>query len=149
MSCSRRSTCLKKKMNHASVRRHPFLFADYRSANSFICFSTEIRFYGLTTTHRASHRYWVISAKTISTQDSSAQIILLGLLRIAFCGNNFYFGTYIEVKRTVSENHNQLLPECNILKDCEGISKLKGMPGNITIKQSTRKYIKQKYCQGV
>ena len=31
---------------------------------------------------------------------------------------------------TVSEYHNQLLPECSTtLNDCEGVSKLKGMPG--------------------
>ena len=30
--------------------------------------------------------------------------------------------------------------ECFILKDCEGISKLKGMPGSTTIKQTARKY---------
>ena len=78
-------------------------------------FSTEIRSYGLTISHRASHRYWVISVITISSQDSSAEIILLGLFGTAFSGNNFDFGTSIEVKRTVSEYHNQMLPESDTL----------------------------------
>ena len=53
----------------------------------------------------------------------------------AFSGNNFDFGnsTSIEVRRPVSKYHNTL-------KDSEGVSKLKGMPGSTTIKQTARKY---------
>ena len=56
-------------------------------------------------------RYWEILAQTILAQDALAQIILLRLLGTAFSGNNFDFGTCIEVERTISEYHNQLLPE--------------------------------------
>ena len=35
------------------------------------------------------------------------------------------------------------------LNDCERISKLKGMPGSTTIKQTARKYNSQKYCKVV
>ena len=61
--------------------------------------------------------------------------VFTGVPRVgtAFSGNNinFDFGTSIEVKRTVSEYH---------IKDCEGVSNLKGMPGSTTIKQTARQY---------
>ena len=68
----------------------------------------------------------------------------------AFSGNKFDFGTIVEVKRTVREYHNQNYCQRMLTpKDCEGVSKLKGMPGSITIKQTARKYSKKKYCQVV
>ena len=87
--------------------------------------------------------------------------------RTAFSGNNFDFGTSIEVKRTVSEYCNQnIARECYTQKDCEGVSKFKEMPvsqsnklpRSITNKTTVREYNNkknacayrnQKYCQGV
>ena len=77
----------------------------------------------------ASHRYWIISAQTISAQDSSAQIILLGLLGTALSGNK----------------------ECYILKRLRGSIKIKRNvrechkePGSITNKSTVREYNNKK-----
>ena len=89
-----------------------FLFADFEQ-RTLILISTDFRSYVLMKAVTAPH-YSTSSgsfrSKTISARDSSrsAQIkFLMGLRRTAFSGNNFDFGTSIEVKRTVSEYHNQ------------------------------------------
>ena len=80
-----------------------------------------------------------------------------GLLGSAFSGNNFDFGTRTEFNRTVSEYHNQLLPESvrYFKNDCEGVSKLKGMsgislstkmPGSITNKSTDKENENKKEC---
>ena len=89
---------------------------------------------------------WSIRPKTISARDFSAQIICLfvftGVPRAgtAFSGNNINFDidTSIEVKRTVSEYHNQK----RVLhsKGVRGSIKLERIPGNTTIKQTATKY---------
>ena len=85
-----------------------------------------------------------IRPKTISSRDSSAQIICFftGVPRAgtAFSGNNINFDidTSIEVKRTVSEYHNQK----RVLhsKGVRGSIKLERIPGSTTIKQTATKY---------
>ena len=56
-------------------------------------------------------------------------------------GNNFDFGTRIEVKTTVSEYHNQ--------NYCQKVLQSKGMRGSIKIEKNAREYHNQANCQEV
>ena len=81
--------------------------------------------------------------KTISAWDSSAQIIFYwgSSGRTAFSGNNFDFGTSIEVKRTVSEYHNQ--------NYCQRVLHSKGLQRSVKIERNDRLYHNQTNCHEV
>ena len=64
--------------------------------------------------------------------------------KTAFSGNNFDFGTSIEVKRSVSEYHNQNRTVRE--NQSQGVSQLNKGPGSETNKSTVREYNNETEC---
>ena len=139
------------------VGSYVFLFADFEQ-RTLILISTDFRSYILMKAVTAPHRttapvpghFGPKPFRHGTPQDRPKLIFLWGSAELHSPAIILTLALASKLKELSASTITKItVREYCTLKDCEGVSKFKGMPGSVPIKQTAIMYNKQKYCQGV